>query len=94
MPDNKGSQTDEFAVDPFPLWVLPEPLANFVVEASHAISCPPDYIAAPMFSTLSTAIGTGHCIQIKEGWFEWPILWTATIGDTGTAKSPAQVQGC
>jgi hypothetical protein len=70
--------------------VLPEPLGEFVAEASHAIGCPPDYIAAPMLAVLGTAIGTRHRIQIKEGWCEWPILWTATVGDTGTAKSPAQ----
>jgi hypothetical protein len=90
MPDNKNSRPDDLAVDSFPVPVLPEPLADFVIEASRAISCPPDYVVAPMLPVLGTAIGTGHRIQIKEGWCEWPILWTATVGDTGTAKSPAQ----
>src|SRR5258708_40356234 len=90
MPYNTDSQHGEIVVAAFPLWVLPEPLIEFVIEASQAISCPPDYIAVPMLSVLGTAIGTLQRIQIKEGWCEWPILWTATVGVTGTAKSPAQ----
>jgi len=92
MPDPECGRADELTAESFPVRLLPEPLANFVAEASHAIGCPPDYVAVPMLSVLGTAIGTGHRIQIKEGWCEWPILWTATVGDTGTAKSPGLEQ--
>src|ERR1700694_3191599 len=87
---HEDGQPDEITVEPFPLSVLPTPLSDFVTEAASALSCPPDYVAVPRLPVLGTAIGTGHRIQIKEGWCEWPILWTATVGDTGTAKSPAQ----
>jgi hypothetical protein len=87
---DEDSRPDDIAVDPFPLEVLPEQLAEFVTEAACAISCPPDYIAVPMLSVLGTAIGTRQRIKIKEGWLEFPTFWTATVGDTGTAKSPGQ----
>ena len=90
MSDQEDRQPAEITVEPFPLWVLPAPLPEFVSETASALSCPPDYIAVPMLAVLATAIGTRRRIQIKEGWCEWPILWTATVGDTGTAKSPGQ----
>jgi len=52
MPDNEGNPADGLTVLPFPLWVLPKQLEDFVREASHAIGCPPDYIAVPMLSYL------------------------------------------
>jgi Protein of unknown function (DUF3987) len=90
MPGDSDRLTAEQSVEPFPLCVLPEPLAEFVAEGARAIACPPDYIAVPMLSVLATAIGTRFRLRVKEGWCEWPILWTATVGDTGTAKSPGQ----
>jgi len=86
MPDE---DQDRIILDPFPLWVLPEKLSDFVTEAATSICCPPDYIAVPMLGVLSAAIGTRRRIKIKDSWHEWAILWTATVGDTGSAKSPA-----
>ena len=90
MPVNDERGPNEHSVDSFPLWVLPAPLADFVSEATQSIGCPPDYVAVPMLPVLGAAIGTRRRIQIKGGWREWSIIWSATVGDTGTAKSPAQ----
>jgi len=79
---------DRILVEPFPLRVLSKRLVDFVTEAAASISCPPDYIAVPMLGVLSTAIGTRRRIKVKDGWYEWAILWTATVGNTGSAKSP------
>ena len=70
MSNTDKNQPGGESVAPFPLWRFPPPLADFITEASIAMSCPPDYIAVPMLAVLGTAIGTGHRLQIKEGWNE------------------------
>lgn len=74
---------------PFPVDVLPEPIRGFVTEAAKAIGCDASYIALPLLSGLASAIGNTHRIALKRGWTEPAIVWTAIVGDSGTAKSPA-----
>jgi hypothetical protein len=87
MPD-EDHKPDRITVEPFPLRILPTKLFDFVTEAATSISCPPDYIAVPMLGVLSTTIGTRRRIKVKDSWHEWAILWMATVGHTGSAKSP------
>lgn len=77
------------AFAPFPADVLPEPIRGFVTEAAKAIGCDASYIALPLLSGLASAIGNTHRIALKRGWTEPAIVWTAIVGDSGTAKSPA-----
>lgn len=77
------------ALAPFPADVLPEPIRGFVTEAAKAIGCDASYIALPLLSGLASAIGNTHRIALKRGWTEPAIVWTAIVGDSGTAKSPA-----
>ncbi len=77
------------AFTPFPADVLPEPIRGFVTEAAKAIGCDASYIALPLLSGLASAIGNTHLIALKRGWTEPAIVWTAIVGDSGTAKSPA-----
>lgn len=77
------------AFTPFPADVLPEPIRGFVTEAAKAIGCDASYIALPLLSGLASAIGNTHRIALKRGWTEPAIVWTAIVGDSGTAKSPA-----
>jgi hypothetical protein len=77
------------AFTPFPADVLPEPIRGFVTEAAVAIGCDASYIALPLLSGLASAIGNTHRIALKRGWTEPAIVWTAIVGDSGTAKSPA-----
>lgn len=74
---------------PFPVDVLPEPLRTFIHQASEAIGCDTTYIALPLLAGLASAIGTTHQIVLKSDWTEPSILWTAIVGESGTAKSPA-----
>jgi hypothetical protein len=74
---------------PFPSHTLPEPIRGFVTEAAKAIGCDASYIALPLISALASAIGNTHRIELKRGWIEPAIVWTAIVGDSGTAKSPA-----
>jgi len=73
----------------FPVNALPEPVRGFVAAGAKAIGCDASYIALPMLAVLAAAIGNTRRIQLKRGWDEPAILWTAIIGDSGTMKSPA-----
>jgi len=74
---------------PFPTGVLPEPLRGFVIAGSKAIGCDASYLALPMLTALASAIGTTRRIQLKRGWSAPAIIWTAIVGESGTAKTPA-----
>ena len=74
---------------PFPVEVLPEPMRSLVANGSKAIGCDASYIASPMLSALASAIGNTRSLQLKMGWAEPAIVWTAIVGDSGTTKSPA-----
>jgi len=74
---------------PFPVEVLPEPLRTYVASGSRAIGCDPSYLALPLLASLASVIGTSCQIELKPEWREFPILWAAIIGDSGTMKTPA-----
>ncbi len=74
---------------PFPVDAFPDPLRSFVSEAGAAINCDPSFVALPLLSALASAIGNTHVAEIKRGYQAPSILWTAIIGESGTAKSPA-----
>jgi hypothetical protein len=73
---------------PFPTEHLPEPVASFISNACEAVGCDPSFVALPLLSALASAIGNTRRIELKRGWSEPAILWTAIIGDSGTKKSP------
>jgi len=73
----------------FPIDALPEPIASYVKLAAESIGCDPSFVALPLLTAIAAAIGNSRRIQLKEGWKEPPILWTAIVGDSGTTKSPA-----
>lgn len=73
----------------FPVDCLPDPIGRFVAEGAKAMGCDASYIALPLLSALAAAIGNTHRIALKREWTEPAIVWTAIVGDSGTAKSPA-----
>lgn len=79
--------TDRY--EPFPLDALPDALRGFVVRGAQSIGCDPAYIVLPMLSALAAAIGNTRLIELKPGWTEPSIIWTAIVGESGTMKSPA-----
>lgn len=74
---------------PFPTDSLPEPMQSFVVAGAKAIGCDASYLALPLLTVLAAAIGTTRRIQLKRGWTAPAIIWTATVGESGTSKTPA-----
>ncbi|MCC7193571.1 MAG: DUF3987 domain-containing protein [Phycisphaeraceae bacterium] len=74
---------------PFPTNALPEPVRSFVRMCARAIGCDESFIALPLLSALGSAIGNTRRVQLKRGWTEPAIVWTAVVGDSGTLKTPA-----
>jgi hypothetical protein len=76
-------------VIPFPVEVLPEPLAAFAREGARALTCDPAFIAVPLITAAASAIGNTRKIRLKRDWSEPAVVWAATVGESGTVKSPA-----
>ncbi len=75
--------------EPFPVDVLPEPIRGLVIDVAKAVGCDTSYVALPLLAGLASAISNSSVIELKRGWTEPSILWTAIVGESGTAKSPA-----
>ena len=74
---------------PFPSGLLPEPLKGFVRTAARALGCDQAFVALPLLSAVAGVIGNTRRIALKRGWSEPAIIWTATMGESGSVKSPA-----
>jgi hypothetical protein len=74
---------------PFPVECLPEPIASLVQQGAVAMGCDHSYVALPALAVAASAIGNTRTIQLKRGWQEPSVIWCATVGDSGTMKSPA-----
>ncbi|MHB1157127.1 MAG: YfjI family protein [Phycisphaerales bacterium] len=74
---------------PFPVDVLPEPMRGFVEHTARAMGCDPSFVALPLLAAVASAIGNTRRIELKRGWTEPAILWTAIVGESGSMKSPA-----
>jgi hypothetical protein len=77
------------AYRPFPVDALPEPLSSLVAEAAAAIGCDEAYLGLPALTVVGAAIGTTRRLELKTGYAAPPILWSAIVGESGTAKTPA-----
>jgi hypothetical protein len=77
------------AFTPFPVDVYPEPIRSFITDAERAIGCDASLVALPLLSALASAIGNTHRITLKGIWSEPAIVWTVTVGESGTMKTPA-----
>ena len=64
------------------------PWGDWITGAAEAAACPPDYVMAPLLAAASALIGNSRWAQATPGWAEPPHLWIATVGDSGTGKSP------
>jgi hypothetical protein len=61
----------------------------FVQEGAEAMGCDPALIALPVLSVVASAIGNSRTLQIKRGWEAPSVIWTATVAESGSLKSPA-----
>ena len=86
---NGRDSEDRLLPLPFPVEVFPAKLGQLVVQIAKALPCPPDFIAVPMLAVAGSFVGAERPLQIKAGWVEPACLYTVTIADTGSKKSPA-----
>lgn len=84
----EGGAPSLLAFKSFPTGVLPEPVRSFVAEGAAAIGCDESHIALPLLAGLASAIGNTHRIELKRGWAEPAIVWTAIVAESGSKKSP------
>src|SRR5262249_50913891 len=75
--------------EPFPLYVLPDPLQRFVSEAAAALNCPPDFVAVPLLALAGGAIGNARRLAITRTHSQGAVLFAACVGNPGSGKSPA-----
>ena len=78
---------------PFPTELLPSPVRDYIEAAATSICCDAAYVALPLLATLAGAIGTTRRIRLKKGWSEPSVIWCATVGDSGSRKSPGWEAG-
>ncbi|MFO0877408.1 MAG: DUF3987 domain-containing protein [Gemmataceae bacterium] len=83
------TENDELDCQPFPVHALPEPIQSFVSAGAKAILCDPSYLALPLLTAIAAAIGNTRRLELKRGWAAPAILWTAVVGESGTAKTPS-----
>jgi putative DNA primase/helicase len=74
----------------FPVRVLPGVTRQLVEQGVASLQAPPDLIAVPLLTFAAAVMGNSQRIQLKEGWSEFPILYTAVVARPGSAKTAAQ----
>ena len=78
---------EDVSVNPFPVNVFPSPFRELIIDTNKALNYPVDYTGTSVLSVVSTAIGKSAQLMVKLGWFEFPALYTALVGQPGAAKS-------
>ena len=73
--------------EPFPVDVLPDVLRRFVEAGAIAASCDAAHIVMPALAAATAAIGMSRQLKLKDSWRVPAILWTATVGESGSKKS-------
>ena len=78
-------ESDEWI--PFPLNVLPVPIADFVRVVSVAHNVDETAVVLPLLGTASAALGNAYRLKLKDGWLVPPTLWCIFVAKTGSNKS-------
>lgn len=64
-------------------------LKEWMYGHAGSIGCDNTFVALPTLAMLGSAIGTRRCLKLKNGWREFPVVWSMIVGESGTKKSPA-----
>ena len=73
----------------FPLATLPPVVREFVTATADGIGCDPSYVVTPLLAVLAGAVGNARRVGLRDDYSEPCIVWTVTVGESGSAKSPA-----
>jgi Protein of unknown function (DUF3987) len=68
--------------------VFPQKIGTFLELSAHGAGVMVDHVAVPMLAIASGLIGTARRVAPSRSWSEPCTMWTATIGYSGTGKTP------
>ena len=74
--------------EPFPIDALPRACRLLVSLGAKAQGVDAAFWGVPMLGALAGSIGNAYRLQIKTQYFEPPVLWAASVGPSGSGKSP------
>lgn len=77
----------------FPVDCLPEPVAAYAAEHAAAIGIDVSFVTLPLLATLAACIGSSRSLYLKRNYHQPATLWTATIAEPSTGKSPGWEAG-
>lgn len=83
------TRSEDISVPQFPLHVFSEPIQEFIRSGAELTDTPPDFLAVSLLGYASGVIGKTARLQLKDGWHEYPCLWTVIVGEPSSGKSPA-----
>jgi hypothetical protein len=73
--------------------LLPRVISDAVVDISERLSCPIEFVAAPVLTAAGVAIGNRIGVLPKkfdDSWEVFPGFWGGIVGSPGSMKTPAQ----
>ena len=78
-------------VPDFPIDLLPEPLAAWIIDAAERARFRVDYAAVASMAALGSVIGRKLGIRLKQrdDWTEYANVWGVLVGPPSALKSPA-----
>jgi hypothetical protein len=82
--DDRRGDLPEFPLDVFDNLAL----ADWISAAAHGTSTTVDHVAVPLLGIASSLIGTARRVQASKSFTQPMTCWTATVGFSGTGKSP------
>ncbi len=71
----------------FPLDIFPNRLQTIATEFVNALQYHPDFVGTALLTALSSAIGTGFRLKVRNLHTEPAILWTVIVGKPGVGKT-------
>jgi len=86
IPDAKPYQ-------PFPIECMPEQVGSYCQEYADAIGIDPAFVGLPLLATMAACIGSSRSLYLKRNYHQPATLWTATIAEPSTGKSPGWEAG-
>jgi hypothetical protein len=88
-PTGAVSLTVPVPAPPFPLDCFPAPVREFLDAGACSLDCPPEFVAVPFLAEAAAAIGNQLALAVTRSWLQTAQVWVCTVGEPGTAKSPA-----
>lgn len=73
--------------NPFPLEVFPKLFKDLTSDLNKSLNYPIDYTGIAVLTAIATTVGTSIKVKVKNGWFEYPSLYSCIIGNAGANKT-------